>query len=214
MAKRSSKRHEVWQHRRAFLEAAQRKVPAIGRYLRRFGIRASDRESRTQVIRSWQAHFNLNYGWAFESAWATLAMWDGYPNARQSIHWFAHGRAHNLAEEGLPTFEFRIERQFYPDLDFGWFKQSVQGALEAELDRFGMRIGAEDLGHHRQPKNLQRAYECLALRVCKNKTPQAIASLPEYCRDWTTLWKDIKSASELIGLPLPGRGRPRTKSAK
>lgn len=214
MAKRSSERLDVWQHRRHFLEAAQLKVPAIGRYLRRYGMRLSDREPRTKVIQAWQARFHLPPSWAFECARSTLAMWDRYPSARRSIQWFGQDRVHDLAEEGLSIFEFWIERQFYPGLDFGLFKGSVHGALEAELERFRMRIGAEDLGQHRPPTDLQRAYECLALRVCKKESQQEISERPEYSRDWSTLAKDIRSAAKLIGLPQQSRGRPRKNSAR
>jgi hypothetical protein len=79
LAKRIVERLEVWQYRREFLEAAQQKVPAVGRYLRRYGMRAPDREVRIRVVREWQTHFNLRYAWAFECAWITLAIWDRRP---------------------------------------------------------------------------------------------------------------------------------------
>ena len=125
-------------------------------------------------------------------------MWDRYPDRRRSLEWFAAPRSRNLAVEGLPTFEYRIERQFFPGLDFGWFKQSIHDALEAELERFGEKMGAEDLGSRRRPKNLARAFECLALRVCKDLSPVEISERPEYSRDWTTLSRDIKASRKSV----------------
>ena len=213
MTKRIVERLEVWQYRREFLEAAQQKVPAMGRYLRRYGMRAPDSEVRIQVVREWQTHFNLRYAWAFECAWITLAMWDRRPVPRQSLEWFAAPRSRNLAEEGLQTFAFQVERQYYPSVDFGWFKQSIHGALETELEHFGASIGAEDLGNRRRPKDLRRAFECLALRVCKRLSPTQISTRPEYSRDWTTLWRTMKAAADLVGVRLPRRGRPTRKIA-
>jgi hypothetical protein len=214
LANRKTKHLDVWQYRREFLEAAQRKMPEIGRYLRLYGMRAQDHHLRSQVIRDWQNHFRLPYGWAFECAWATLAMWDRSPDVRQSLQWFAAPRSRNLAEEGIPTFKFQGERQFYPSLDFGWFKQSIHGALEIELERFGKSVGAEDLGKRRHPKELRRAYECWALRVIKGLSPEQIFSLPEYSRDWTTLSRDMKAAADLAGLRPPRRGRPTKNIAR
>jgi hypothetical protein len=45
------------------LQAAQEKVPAVGRYLRRYGMPAEGNR-RLAVIRKWQKHFNLLYDWA------------------------------------------------------------------------------------------------------------------------------------------------------
>jgi hypothetical protein len=154
---------DVWQYRREFLQAAQRKLPGIGRYLRRYGTPWQDAEPRRQVIQKWQEHFKLNQAWAFQCAWITLAMWDRDPDLRRSLQWFAAPSSYNSAE-GLPIFQFQVERDFFPGLDFDWFKQSVHGALEAELERFGKGIGAEDLAQRRRPKDLSRAFECLALR--------------------------------------------------
>jgi hypothetical protein len=148
-------------------------------------------------------------------AWATLAMWDRFrADAEQSLQLYAAPPARNLGEVGLPRFEFQIERHFSRDLDFGWFKQSVHGVLEAELERFGAAMGAKDLGTRRRPMELGRAFECLALRVCKGLKPEQIRSRPEFSRDWTTLWKDLKSAAELVGIRPPRRGRPSKKSAR
>jgi hypothetical protein len=120
----------------------------------------------------------------------------------------------NVAEVGYPVFEFGIARQYYPSFDFGWFKDSVHGALETALKRFADAVGAEDFNHLRRPKGLERAYECLALRLCKGLSPDQISSLPEYSRDWTTLAKDIKSAAELAGIERPRVGRPTRKVAR
>ena len=177
-------------------------------------MRAWDQNERVRLIQHWQKRFNLKYGWAFECAWMTLAMWDRLPEARHSLVWFASPRAHNLAESGLFTFKFDTERQFHHSLDFGWFKQSVHRVLEANLELFGKSIGAVDLGDYRSPKNRRRAYECLALRVCARQSPKEISTQPEYSRDWTTLFRDMKSAAELVGIRLPPRGRPARKPAR
>lgn len=139
-------------------------------------------------------------------------MWDRSAELGHSLQWFASPPERNLAETGIATFTFpAIERAFPVDLDFGLFKQSIHGALEAALERFGDRIGAEDLEDRRRPKNLNRAFECLALRVCKMLRPRDIATRPEYARDWTTLSRDIQAAAKLIGIGTPGRGRPARK---
>jgi hypothetical protein len=139
------------------LQAAQEKVPAIGRYLRRYGIRAQG-NGRLEVIRKWQKHFNLLHVWAEQCAWITLAMWDRSPDIRHSLQWFAAPTARNVSDTEILEFTFpAIAREFHPDLDFGWFKQSIHGALEVALERFGNSIGAEDMEERRQPKNLRRA---------------------------------------------------------
>jgi hypothetical protein len=166
------------------------------------------------VIEVWQARFNLKCPWAFEAAWTTLAMWDRFPDARDQLQWFAAPRARNLAEEGFSPFEFHILRQYYPSLDFHAFKQSIHGALEAALAEFGETVRAADITHHRQPIDLNRAFECLALRVCTGEDPNKISKRKEFSRDWTALFKGIKSAAVLIGLPSPGRGRPSKKLAQ
>jgi hypothetical protein len=176
-------------------------------------MRAQDEGLRIQVIRAWQAHFKLQQRWAFECAWSTLTMWDRFPETQRSLQWFGAPRARNLADDGLESFTFRVERQFHHGLDFGWFKQSVHGALEANLEQFGKTVGAEDLGKRRRPKDLDRAFECLALRVCQGLSPTEISQRPKYRRDWTTLSRDIKSAAELVGLEPPPRGRPPRKLA-
>jgi hypothetical protein len=114
----------------------------------------------------------------------------------------------NLAEEDLQTFEFKLVRQFFPGTDLDWFKQSIRSIFEAELELFSKRVAAKDLGCMREPKELPRAFECLALRICKGISPSEIAPRPEYSRDWSTLSRDLKAAAELIGIKLPRPGRP------
>jgi hypothetical protein len=214
LGSQKSSRLTVWQYRQEFFEAAQRKLPAIGRYLWRYGMQANGEKTRTEVIQAWQNHFHLRYAWAFECAWMTLLVWDRHPEHRHRLMWSAAPRAHNLAEGGLFTFNFAIERQFHHGLDFGLFKLSIHGALEAELERFGKSAGTQNLGNRRRPRDLQRAYECLALRLCKGLSPVQINSRPEYHRDWTTLAKDIKSAAELAGIQPARRGRPAKNIAR
>ena len=141
-------------------------------------------------------------------------MWDRFPEHRQTLQWFAAPRSRNLAKEGLARFVFQIERDFHPGLDFGWFKESVHGVLEQELERFGTAVGADDFTERRRPRELGRAFECLALRICQELSPAEIRRAPEYSRDWTTLFKDMQAAAELIGIRLPGRGRPPKKLAR
>ena len=214
MTSLKQQRLDIWLYRREFFQAAQRKVPELGRYLRRYGTCWQDAGPRREVIGAWQERFNLPYGWAFECAWSTLAMWDRYPDSRRSLEWFAAPRSRDLGEERLEQFTLRVERQFFPGLDFGWFKESIHGALEAELERFGELVDAEDLGNRRRPKHLGRAFECLALRVCKGLSPGEISKRPEYSRDWTTLSRDIKASAKVIGLHPPRPGRPSRNLAR
>lgn len=214
MSKRESERVEVWRYRQMFLESAQRKIPAIGRYLRLYGSRPYDASDRRQVISKWQARFHLPYPWAHQCAVVTLAIWDRWPDSRKSLAWSAGPRALNLAESDLQTFEFNLVRQFFPGTDLGWFKQSIRSVFEAELELFSKRVDAKDLGCTREPKELPRAFECLALRICKGLRPSEISSRPEYSRDWTTLYKDMKAAALLIGIKLPRPGRPRRNIAR
>jgi hypothetical protein len=214
VGKRKSEREEIWQYRQMFFTSAQGKIPAIGRYLRRYGSRTRDAADRAQVISKWQAHFNLPYSWAHQCAVVTLASWDRCPDKRESVEWFAGPSALNLAEEDLQTFEFKLVRQFFPGTDLGWFKQSMRSIFEAELELFSKRVGAKELGCMREPKELTRAFECLALRVCKGISPSDIAPRPEYSRDWSTISRDLKAAAELIGIKLPRPGRPRRNIAR
>jgi hypothetical protein len=107
----SSRSLDVWLYRREFLRAAQRLIPAFGRYLRRFGI-AAHSSARVRIIHAWQKHFHLPESWVFECAQTTLMVWENDADARRSLEWFV-GRCHNLAEEGIPIFEFQIERGFW-----------------------------------------------------------------------------------------------------
>ncbi len=205
------KQASQWQLRREFLQAAQRTVPEIGRYLQQHGMECGD---RWEVIGKWQQRFHLPDEWAGQCAWITLTMWDRSADFRKSLTWFAAPPSRDVAETGIPRFTFpAIERDFSVDLDFAMFKQSVLCVLEAALNEFGDRIGAEDLESYRQPRNLTRAFECLALRRCLGLRPNVIAKRREYARDWTTLSRSMQSAAKLIGLNLPGRGRPPQKNA-
>src|SRR5438105_1879241 len=131
MVGNGSQRNSVWIYRLQFLQVAQEKVPAMGRYLRRFGL-ACDSANRRAVISRWQKHFNLPDHWAAQSAWATLGIWDRSADLAHQLRWFVSAPAHNLAEIGILRFSFpAIDREFQRDLDFGWFKQSVLGAVEA-----------------------------------------------------------------------------------
>ncbi len=214
MTSLKQQRLDIWQYRREFFEAAQRKVPELGRYLRRYGTRCQDAGPRREVIRAWQERFNLPYEWAFECAWSTLAMWDRYPDWRRSLKWFAASPSRVIGEERFDQFKFQLERQFSPGLDFGWFKESIHGVLEAELERFREQVSATDLGIRRRPKYLGRAFECLALRVCKGLSPVEISKRPGYHSDWTTLSRDIKASARLIGLQAPRPGRPSRNLAR
>jgi hypothetical protein len=82
LGSQKSSRLTVWQYRQEFFEAAQRKLPAIGRYLWRYGMQANGEKTRTEVIQAWQNHFHLRYAWAFECAWMTLLVWDRHPEHR------------------------------------------------------------------------------------------------------------------------------------
>jgi hypothetical protein len=212
--KQPSQRQWVWQLRQEFLQAAQHTAPQIGRYLRRHGMGCGSSRDRWKVIRRWQQRFNLPDAWAGQCAWSTLGMWERSADFRHSLTWFASPPTRNLAETANPRFTFpAIERDFQVDLGFACFKRSVHCALEAALKEFGDRIGAEDLESSRQPKDLTRAFECLALRRCLGLRPKDITLRKEYARDWTTLSRDIKSAAILLGLRRPLRGRPIRKIA-
>jgi hypothetical protein len=65
------------------------------------------------------------------------------------MQWFASPPVSNVAEVGYPVFEFGIARQCYPSFDFGWFKDSVHGALETALKRFGDAVGGFAATHPR-----------------------------------------------------------------
>src|SRR5580765_9014480 len=104
----------VWPYRQEFLQVAQRKVPAMGRYLRRFGLPCYH-DARRKVIRRWQGHFHLPNAWVAQSAWITLALWHDVEDYRRTLQWFASPPATNLSETGIETFRFPpIEREFFP----------------------------------------------------------------------------------------------------
>jgi hypothetical protein len=211
LVKRYVQRHSIWFYRQEFLQAAQRKLPVLGRYLRRFGT-GCDTVPRWRVIQAWQKQFHLPQSWVGESANATLAMWDASEEYRLSMTWFAAPRAVNLTEIKVPVFRLpALERAFPPHHDFVVFKASVLGAVEVALNEFAREAGVKeaDLERHAVPRDLTRAFECLALRICQQLKPQEIAERREYSRDWTSLWRQMQSAAKLINLRLPGRGRPR-----
>jgi hypothetical protein len=138
-------------------------------------------------------------------------MWDRNQNVREELIWFGVP-TRNVAEIDVPVFKFKITREFNATLGFASFKLSVRGALDKALDAFGERHRI-DMENVRQPRELTRAFECLALRCCKQLSPKQISKLPAYARDSTTLWKDMQAAARHIGLELPSRGRPKKKSA-
>lgn len=201
-------RGSIWQYRQQFLEAAQRKIPKLGRYLFEHGLQ-TDLDLRSNVIREWQELFSLREAWAFEAARITLSVWDQNPADAASLKWFARSPATNLLEVGVFPFEFEIRREFHKNLDFALFKLSVHGALEDALSRFEEDLGLRDIAQLRVPKDLNRAFECLALRVCARVRPSEIRSQSPYRHDWSTLFRDITSAGLLIGLRLPAPGRPK-----
>lgn len=200
----------VWTLRVAFLQAAQTVVPRFGSDLRRLGLR-SEGPNRRKVINEWQDRFHIPEAWVGECAWITLAMWDRDRESRKKLTWFGVP-SRNVAEVNDPIFRFPIERMFEPSHGFAWFKRSVAGALEEALRAFGEHHGI-DMEDVRQPRKLTRAFECLALRRCKQLSPEQIRGLRGYAQDWTTLWKDMQAAARHIGLKLPSRGRPKKKSA-
>jgi hypothetical protein len=199
-----------WASRVAFLQATQTVVPEFGNDLRRLGL-PSQGPDRRRVIREWQDRFHLPEEWVGECAWTTLAMWDRDRESRKKLTWFGVP-SRNLAEIDVPVFKFAIERSFEASLGFAWFKRSVVGALEEALHAFGERHGI-DMENVRQPRDLTRAFDCLALRRCKQLSPVQISKLPAYARDWTTLSRDMRAAARHIGLKLPSRGRPKRESA-
>ena len=209
MANSASNRLDIWEYRRQFLQAAQRTVPGFGSFLQERVELLEDENPRAAVIHAWQDRFHLHPSWAFHCAKLTLLVWDRFPESRSSFQWSAGPQVSNLAAGGLHRFTLKLDREYYASLDFGWFKQSLHGALEAELERFGEAIGANDLGLRRRPKDLERAFECLALRVCEEIPPPQISDRPEYSRDWTTLSRDLTSAAKIIRLGPPRPGRPR-----
>jgi hypothetical protein len=140
-------------------------------------------------------------------------VWDIDSHARKSLQWACGPEARYVADEPR-TFRFQLERDFSPQLDFGWFKASVHGALEEALERFGGSLGLQDLDKQREPRSLARAIQGVALRIIAEKRPDEIRNISGFTQDWTTLYRDIKSAAQLIGVRLPGRGRPRKKSTK
>ncbi len=197
-----------------FLQAVQRVMPACGRYLRRYAGRLQDDATRKQVIRYWQVRFNLLEEWAFEFAWSTLQMWQVDPAAAERLEWFVGGSAHNVAGVLMPTFQLTLERDWHQGLDFAMFSSSLHGALDSALEPFREQVGAEDRTNKRRPKDLSRAMECLALRICKGVPPSQICRMRAYSRDWSTLSRDMKAAAELIGVRLPRRGRPKKNIAR
>ncbi len=153
--------------------------------------------------------FNLPYWWAYEFAYTTLRTWQRDPEAAQKLKWFVGTSARNSGGVPLGVFRFQIEREFHEGLDFGVYKSSVHSALETALEDFGRQIGADDLGKKRCPKDLRRAFECLALRISKKLSLAEISKQPAYSREASTLSRDIKAAANLIGVGLPRPGRPK-----
>ena len=201
----------VWSWRTLFLRAAQNVVPELGRYLRQYGLPAEGADRR-KIIREWQKRFHLNEDWVEHSAWTTLSMWDRDANLRKDLIWFAAPPSLNLAEIDIPIFKYSIERPFYDPLGFTSFKRSVHGALEEQLNAFGASHGGVDRDSRQLPRDLIKACECLALRVCKQLRPEEIRKRPGYAGDWTSLWKAMQKVAKQIDLELPRRGRPRAKS--
>ena len=199
----------VWASRVAFLQVAQTVVPDIGNDLRRLGW--PEGSDRRRVIREWQDRFHLPEKWVGECAGITLAVWDSDRESRKKLIWFGVPSC-NLAEIDVPVFTYSIERSFVASLGFASFKRSVVGALEEALHAFGERHGI-DMENVRQPRDLTRAFQCLALRRCQQLSPEQISKLPDYARDWTTLSRDMRAAARHIGLNLASRGRPKRESA-
>jgi hypothetical protein len=46
------------------------------------------------------------------------------------------------------------------------------------------------------------------MRVCLKLTPGEITKQPSLSQTWTSLYRDMQAAAQLIGLTIPGRGRP------
>jgi hypothetical protein len=196
----------VWQTRQLFLDVAQGRIPAIGRYLRFYGYRA-EQNARAEVIRKWQKRFNLLPHWAFESAEFTLKMWARSDDLRRTLNLWAAPDPKDLT--AFP-FHVLIERPYYSGTDFVVFSQSVHSAVEAELEAFRKKVGADGGTRRRAPTDLRRACECLVWRVCKGLSPSEVSSRTQP-RDWTVLARDMKSIAEIIGIETVRRGRPSKK---
>jgi hypothetical protein len=90
-------------YRQAFLDAAVRMTPVVGRFLRRYGLRARPPE-REAALNAWQKHFDLLPGWARDAAERTLSVWICDPGAAADLKFSVPVRARNIGGKGLATF--------------------------------------------------------------------------------------------------------------
>jgi hypothetical protein len=49
------------------------------------------------------------------------------------------------------------------------------------------------------------------MRVCLKLTPGEITKQPSLSQTWTSLFRDMQAAAQLIGLTIPGPGRPKER---
>jgi ParB-like chromosome segregation protein Spo0J len=190
-----------------FLNVAQEMIPELGLFLRPY--LHAEPEVLKAVIRAWQVRFHLPDSWTADFAYSTVRMWERDPEAAEKLQWFVGAPAHDGREVGL--FRYETEREWHEGYDFAEFKRSLHTALEESLERFGESRRAQDTGKIRRPQDLPRALRCLVMRVCLELTPGQIAKQPSFSREWTSLFRDMKAAAQLIGLTIPGPGRPKER---
>jgi hypothetical protein len=195
----------IWSYRQAFLDALKRQFPAACRYLRVWALHRDDAR-RSEVVTAWQKHLNLEYSWVFESGCATVAVWNVAPGEARALTMHATPAAVNRAEIES-TFHFSLDREYFATSDFAQFRASIHSALESALDEFAEATGARDIHESHVPVNLERAFDCLALRICRGWRPARI--MGRFHQDWSALYRDMQSVAKLIGISLPLPGRPR-----
>jgi hypothetical protein len=192
-----------------FLNVAQEMVPELGLSLRPYV--HAETEVLQAVIRAWQLRFHLPDAWAADFAYSTVRMWERDPEAAEKLQWFVGASAQDGRVVAARLFRYETQREWHEGYDFAEFKRSLHAALEESLERFGKSRRARDTGMIRRPRDLPRALRCLVMRVCLKLTPGEITKQPSLSQTWTSLFRDMQAAAQLIGLTIPGPGRPKER---
>jgi hypothetical protein len=171
--------------------------------------------SRDRAIAAWRRHFHLegkDCDWAADSGAISLAVWHtGQTGGDRRLFYMLR----NLTG-AVPTFVYKIKREFYLTSDIGHFRESIHAALDEKFLKFIATLGLEYVAPPPPSRNIALAMDCLVLRICRRMPTAQVLERVFPCQDkaWSTVFRDIQNAAQIVGIRTPPPGRPKTSPKK
>ncbi|HXI43538.1 MAG TPA: hypothetical protein VNH18_19910 [Bryobacteraceae bacterium] len=185
---------------------------------------------------AWGSNYNILAEWTLGYALDTMMFWTEYesvPDRRRYDRWLRKQLDKALPSDGGTEsscygiryswgigaywyFDKRERRHFeyqnWQGEDEGEYQQRIRVEFDQHLESYMSEIRNRASALPRTPDVTKpERFDMLALYLCGRMSRDRIAALPDFAKDTSVIYRDIREAADLIDLPLRPRGRPSKK---